>query len=199
MNMQEEQLRARRKKRHSRPPIPVWLQVQNEWRPIQALDWNEDGFNFYLSYTLEKGAVLIFKNDDVQCSGTVVWVLQHDNDSVITEMLLNNLIFNRIIKKTDNKDTIRRIFAMVRSLGVVEGKQKLLELFGIHISDDELTAMVADYKAASEMYRYGVKIESPPWAAFVRQTLLAELGEETVDELLRKLSDILKQTSSRSR
>ncbi|MBI5740895.1 MAG: hypothetical protein HZA16_09250 [Nitrospirae bacterium] len=50
----------RRKKRYSHIYIGLKVRVNGTLEPIKALDWNEDGFNFYIDRGIDE-AGLMFK------------------------------------------------------------------------------------------------------------------------------------------
>ena len=86
------------------------------------------------------------------------------------------------MKLTDNENTTRRILSMARTLGILEEKRELLDLFGIEISDREIEALVSKYKNDCQMYRYGVKVKSQEWAEIVQHTLETEQEKQKESE-----------------
>ncbi len=187
-------MKARAKERYNHIGIKLQVHIDTAWVPIKAMDWNEEGFNFHLSQTIAKGSEVFFKNEQVQFSGTIVWVLEHEDAETIREMVLNNLIFKQVMKRTNNVNTLRRIFTMVRTLGILEEKQQLLDLFDAQIAENDLTALVDEYKITSEFYRYGVKTETPEWSKVVQQTLKTEPKVKVKDELVQELLEIIKES-----
>lgn len=171
--LKDEEIKARRKKRYSYVTINLWLKINNEWEMIEAHDWNEDGFNFHLSEKIKDSQVL-FKKDSKQFYGNTVWELKHEEDDAIKDIVLNKLIFTKVMKLTDNENTTRRILGMARTLGILEEKRGLLDLFGIEIPDEEIESMVKKYKSDFQLYRYGVKVEAQEWAEIVMHTLETE-------------------------
>jgi hypothetical protein len=186
----EENLKVRRNKRYRNAFINLWLKTNNHWEAIKACDWNEEGFNFDLSIKIRHSNVL-FKKDQKQFNGTIVWVLKHEDDDTIMEIILNNLLFARVMKLTDNKNTMHRIFVMIRTLGVREAKRELLDIFGIELSDKELERLKDNYKSEHRLYRYGVKVESQEWSKMVRHIIETEPAVETGDEIIRELREFI--------
>jgi hypothetical protein len=187
----EGDLRVRRKKRYCDLSINLWLKIDNEWEAIKACDWNEGGFNFDLSIKITDSNVL-FKKDDKELRGTIAWVLEHEDEDTIFEIILNNLMFERVMKLTDNKNTLRRIFVMIRTLGVLEEKRNLLDIFGLKFSDKELERLKNDYKNKYQIYRYGVSVESQEWVEIVRHIIETGPAVETQDEIARELVALIK-------
>ena len=190
----EEDLRVRRNKRYSNVSINLWIEIDNEWEAIKACDWNEGGFNFDLSVKIPDSDVL-FKKDQKQFHGTIAWVLEHEDDNTILEIILNNLMFERVMKLTDNKNTLRRIFVMIRTLGVLEEKRNLLDIFGLEFSDRELERLKNDYKNEYQMYRYGVRVESQEWVEIVKHVIETGPAVETKDEIVQELYALIKDNS----
>ena len=190
----EGDLRVRRKKRYCNVSINLWVKIDNEWEAIKACEWNEVGFNFDLSIKMPDSNVL-FKKDQKQFRGTIAWVLEHEDDNTILEIILNNLMFERVMKLTDNKNTLRRIFVMIRTLGVLKEKRNLLDIFGLEFSDKELEELKNDYKDEYEMYRYGVRVESQEWVEIVKHVIETGPPVETKDEIVRELYELIKDNS----
>ena len=112
-----------------------------------------------------------FKKDLSEFPGTIVWFVRHDEDNAVLEIMLNNLLFRQLKKLSKKKDTLRRIFRMIRTKGLAEEKQKMLEHLGVKMSPAETDLLMDKYKKEYAMYRYGVKVKSQDWDKVVKFTL----------------------------
>ncbi len=101
------------------------VKVVEKWKRIKAADWTEEGFNFFLDQDL-KGENASFKQSHQQFSGRVMWRRIGVNDALLTEGILNTLIFSRLKQLTEDKVMARRIIRLFRSPGRIEKKKKLL-------------------------------------------------------------------------
>jgi len=183
-------LKARRKQRHCHVYVTLRVLVNGRWHRTRALDWNEDGFNFYLQDSISEGC-LRFKKDLREFSGIIVWRVKNDDDGVILEKIINNLIFGRLKQISSDTSTLQRIFKMIRTVGMLEGKKKLLALAGLSITEKELQALTDRYKSANPLYRYGVKVDAPEWTDIVKFTLQAASPAQAMDELVKELSELV--------
>lgn len=176
----------RRTKRYSSVPIGLQIIGHDGWKKVQALDWNEKGFNFFsdekiLSNTVE------FKRACYQFLGVIVWNYTNNDNNIILEIVLNDLLLKQIRESARlDKELALRITGLCRMHGKILEKGNLLAALGEKPSDKDLEVMVYDYKKYHMTYRYGVKVESEDWNSIVKHTLEATPGLE----LLEKKADV---------
>jgi len=71
--------------------------ICGEWKRIKALDWNEDGFNFFADDETTDPQIM-FKKGAYQFSGEIVWRRRNDDNAIILEMLLNTFLSEQLKK-----------------------------------------------------------------------------------------------------
>jgi len=188
-----EKMNIRRKKRYSHINIGLKVEINETWEPIKALDWNEEGFNFYIDRNIDIDNVM-FKKGIERFSGTVVWRRIINNDHVILEIILNRFLFEELGKIDLGFDNYRRIIKLIRTQGKQEEKEKLLiALKGSSIVKNAISTM-EKYKMEKSLYRYGVKIVSEEWAKIVRYVLKTSSVVQALDNIEKELSRISDET-----
>ncbi|RJQ50938.1 MAG: hypothetical protein C4526_11065 [Nitrospiraceae bacterium] len=177
----------RRKKRHSHIYIELKIRINGVWEPVKALDWNEDGFNFYMNRAVDADSVM-FKKGAAQFSGVIVWKRFIRDDYGVIEMALNRFLFEELEKLDPGSDTYRRIVRLIRVQERPEEKKKLLTaLKGVSVVEDaELTA--EKYKVENPLFRYGVKVVSEEWNRIVSYAFEASSVVRTLDNISKELS-----------
>ncbi|MBI5098979.1 MAG: hypothetical protein HZB30_07035 [Nitrospirae bacterium] len=182
-------MNIRRKKRYSHINIGLKVEINDAWKPIKALDWNEDGFNFYIDRDIDIDNVM-FRKGVERFSGTIVWRRIINNDHVILEIILNRFLFEELGKIDLGSDNYRRIIKLIRTQGKQEEKEKLLiVLKGLSIVNDALSTL-EKYKIEQSLYRYGVKVVSEEWVRIVRYVLKTSSVVQVLDNIEKELSRI---------
>ena len=75
---------TRQIKRNNHIFLRMKVNLDDDWEPIKALDWNETGFNFYLDRELNHPeAVILFRRAVTVFSGSIIWSCRNDNEEMI--------------------------------------------------------------------------------------------------------------------
>ena len=157
---------ARSGDRHSHISIGLRCQIDGAWEPIEALGWNEVGFNFYIPFAIEKPELNLKRG--ITCfQGTIAWNSINSDDALLS-VLVNQLIFDRAKRFSANVALHRRLINFIRVPGLIEKKLAILASIGLEISDAELSSMLATKKLDRPMFHYGVNVESDTWRQIVR-------------------------------
>ena len=77
--------------RHSHICIRLQALVHEQWAPVEALGWNETGFNFFHAENLPDDRVQL-KRGFNPFVGTIVWRAPHASDEVVRGKLVNELL-----------------------------------------------------------------------------------------------------------
>ena len=186
---EKDQSATRRKKRYSHIYISLSVKVGFKWELIKALDWNEDGFNFYLGHDLPYSNVL-FKKGQSKFAGKIMWRKKNDDDIINLEMTLNKLLFEQINKQEDMKGTFSRIVNLMRSEGRVDEKKTILGALNPNITEDEIKGEFETQKMENPTYRYGIKVSSEIWTESVNYALKASSAVQAIDNLGKGLSKL---------
>lgn len=187
-------MNIRRKKRYNHIYIGLQVQINNTWEQIKALDWNEDGLNFYLGHNIDTKD-LLFKKGLERFHGKVVWKRVINDEHTIIEMILNRFLFDELGKMDSNADHYQRIIKLIRTHGKQEEKEKLLiAMKDMSIVTDTLSTL-EKYKKEVSLYRYGLKIVSEEWAKIVDYALKASSVVQALDNIEKKISKISNDTS----
>ena len=181
---------ARKVERFSHVHISLLLNINNETKMVKALDWNKNGFNFFLDVKIE-AKELVFKKDLKEFTGRVVWGIKNDDDSTILEMIINNKLLKNL-EQQEKKEDLISVFKRVRSVGVLEKKKDLLSTFGIKLSINDIAKEMNYYIIKNSLYRYGIESDSEEWKEICNQTLKTSPPKTTtnpIDELINKISN----------
>lgn len=159
---------ARHEDRHSHISIGLRYRVHDQWEPLDALGWNEVGFNFYLAHEIH-APVLELKRGLARFEGTIVWSSLNTGDEVLLAALVNELIFKRAKEAAGNAALHKRLLTLIRVPGMVPQKRSVLASMGLDLSDAKLGELVAQRKLERPMFHYGVKVDSEAWRAIVQK------------------------------
>ncbi|HEX8948512.1 MAG TPA: hypothetical protein VF790_06095 [Dissulfurispiraceae bacterium] len=170
--------------------VTIGLKYDESSNSINALSWNEKGFNFFLDSELHERN-LSFKKGKYRFQATIIWSYKCDDKAFITETALNKLLFDCLDRYTLNSDLKLRIVALCRTMGRIPEKQKLLNALGVELSDERISCLIKEYPHGRPMYRYGVKVESQEaWTAIVRQSLDISAPVISLDSIGKALHGI---------
>lgn len=163
---------ARKKQRYNYFYISIALKRVSGWELVKAFDWNETGFNFYHTEKIPDGP-LQFKKEMTAFTGSIVWTRKNESDQQLLEMLLNEKLFTELQKLAGERETIQRIFKMIRTSDMIDEKIKLLTHLGNHLSDGDIVALLKKDRDRDDIrqYRYGVKVASSKWSDIVNTTI----------------------------
>lgn len=189
---QENKLPVRQKERYSHAFINLMIIIDEHWKRIRVTDWSEEGFNFFLDQNL-KGNKAFFRKGNLQFSGEVIWRRKSD-EALLTEMILNTLIFKRLKQLTDSKEMAQRIIWLTRSSGRIKEKKKLLStMSSLETIESEVKTLLEKEKSSHLNYRFGVRIEALEWKKIVQNTLKTTEVVLMLDKLEKKLSTFTKE------
>ena len=156
---------ARSGDRHSHIGIGLRCQINGTWERIEALGWNEAGFNFYSPFAIED-PVLSLKRGITCFQGSIAWN-STSSDEALLSMLVNQLIFDQAKRFSSNVALHKRLIKLIRVPGLIEQKRAILASIGLEISDSELANLLARKKLDRPMFHYGVNVESDQWRGIV--------------------------------
>lgn len=161
---------SRIRQRHNHIHIGLRYRVQDQWAHLQALDWNEVGFNFYSSHDLQFPLLQLRRTMET-FEGTIVWKSLNTSDEVVVAELVNELIFRKAADVVANPNLHARLVNLIRTPALVEQKRSILKSLGQDISDTQLAQLVAQRRLERPMFRYGVKVHCEAWNAIVSNAL----------------------------
>lgn len=170
--MKTTDYQARKKQRYNYFYISMAFKRESGWELVKAFDWNETGFNFYHTEKLSD-VHLQFKKEMNRFAGTVVWKIKNESDQQLLEMLLNEKLFDELKKLAGDRETMQRIFKMIRTSGMIDDKITLLTHLGTRLTDTDIVELLKKDRVREDIrrYRYGVHVESNPWSNIVKTTI----------------------------
>jgi len=160
----------RNEDRYSHIGIQLQYHAAERWEPLEALGWNEVGFNFYHTQDL-RTPILELKRGLTRFDGDIVWRSLNTSDELVLATLVNELIYRKAKAVTDNARLHARLIKLIRVSGMLTEKKHILASLGQDISDKKLAEMIAHRKLERPVFHYGVKVESKAWADIVHKTL----------------------------
>jgi hypothetical protein len=163
-------LSARTGDRHSHISIGLQYRCGQVWERIEALGWNEVGFNFYSAQEI-KEPLLELKRGLSHFEGTMVWSSLNTSDEVVLAELVNELIYKKTKDVANNEALHARLVKLLRTPGLIAEKKSLLGSLGLSISDEKMVEMIEQRRLEHPIFRYGVKVCSPVWSAIVQNAL----------------------------
>jgi len=192
----KNELPVRQKNRYSHASINLMVMVDEKWKRIKAVDWNEEGFNFSLDQDL-KGENAFFRQGHLQFSGEVKWRLKGVDDALLTEVIVNTLIVNRLKQLTEDRVMAQRIIRLIRSPGRIEEKKRLLStMSSLETINSEVKALMEEDKFSHLVYRFGVRTEALEWKKIVQNTLETTEVVLILDKLGKKLSTFIEEVNT---
>jgi hypothetical protein len=167
----EQDASARHDSRHSHIGIRLGCRLGDSWQHIEAVGWNDVGFNFFSDQDIHLTA-LELRRGLTRFDGTVVWRAINTDDAVVLAALVNALIYRRANEVVaSNAGLHQRLIKLVRTPGLLEQKRGLLTSLGLELDDAQVSAMVEQRKREHPMFHYGVKVESAAWRAIAVDAL----------------------------
>ena len=158
---------SRSEDRHSHISIGLRYRVNEKWERLDALGWNETGFNFYHSSEFDEPR-LELKRGLIRFDGTILWKSIGTDDEVHLGALLHELIFKRAQGLTDNLPLRHRLIKLIRIPGMTMQKRAVLASLGQDLSDEKVADLVAQRKLERPLFHYGVKVESEAWRTIAK-------------------------------
>jgi len=156
--------------RHSHIGIRLHVRVNGKWERIEAMGWNEVGFNFFLMHDMTDSA-LELKRSLTRFAGTIVWRARNTLDEVVLAALVNELIFTQAKYVSNNQALHQRLMKLMRAPGMLAEKRKILASLGLDLPDEQMAAMLNQRKQERPIFQYGVKVESEAWGNIVKEAL----------------------------
>ena len=156
--------------RHNHICIRLQVFIQQKWAPVEALGWNEAGFNFFHAENLQGNSLQLKRGFD-QFSGAIVWRSFHASDEVMLTTLVNELLYQRAEEVVGDAARQARLLKLIRVAGMVPEKRKVLAALGLDVSGAKMDDMVAQRKLERPMCHYGVKVASEVWNNAVHNAL----------------------------
>lgn len=142
------------------------LRVGERWEQVEVLDWNRIGFNFHSAHDLTD-ATLEFKRGLIRFVGHIAWRATNTDPALVRTVLVNALLYQKAREASNNPLVHERLVQLIRADGLLAEKRQALTTLGLNMTDARLDALVLERQSAHPMYRYGVKVESDRWSAFV--------------------------------
>ena len=177
---------ARYEDRHSHIAIRLAMHCDGQWEELQALGWNDRGFNFYSERELRQTSITL-KRGLLQFESHIVWSALNTNVKVVEEALLNKWIFNKL-RDADIDNALRgRLIRLSRTQGLASEKRKVLSLLGLRWSESQLTECIEQRHIEHPLHHYGVQVASDVWRSIVQRAL----SVSSVVVAMEKWSDAL--------
>lgn len=161
---------SRIKDRHSHINIGLRFRWREQWEPIDALGWNEAGFNFYHAGEIAD-PLLELKRQLIPFEGRIVWSSINTSDEVLMAALLNERIYQQAKKLHENAELQRRLIKLIRVTEMLPQKRAVLASLGQIISDAEIADLLASRRQQLPLYHYGVMVNSDAWRATVQKAI----------------------------
>lgn len=161
---------TRQVERHNHICIRLQVFIHEKWAPVEALGWNEVGFNFFHAENLDNNRLRL-KRGFSQFDGTIVWRSSHASDEVLRATVVNELIYLRAKVLAGDAALQARLLKLIRVTGMVTEKRKVLASLGLNVSDAKLDDMVAQRRFERPMCHYGVKVASEVWNSAIEKAL----------------------------
>jgi hypothetical protein len=171
----------RRKNRYSHIFITLNIKIGFQWKPIKALDWNEDGFNFIIEDEISYTNIL-FKKGQAKFAGRVRWLRKSDDRKFNLEMMLNTFLYEEINRRDGNKNTFTRIVKLIRTEGMIDEKKKILVALNPDIHETKINRRMSEQKQDASVFRYGVRVSAQEWADIVKYALEASSVVDAIDK-----------------
>jgi hypothetical protein len=159
---------ARSGDRHSHINIGLRLRCQDHWEPLDALGWNEVGFNFYHPREIVD-PLLELKRQLNAFEGRIVWTATTTSDEALMSALLNEQIYLKAKGMADNAALHNRLLKLMRVSDMLPQKQAVLASLGQPVSDTEMADLIAKRRRERPLYHYGVQVDSEAWRATVQK------------------------------
>lgn len=156
--------------RYSHISIRLQLAVPQGWEYVQAIGWNEVGFNFHCARELPE-PLLAFKRDLLHFEGTVAWSAPNADEAVVQEAIVNELIYKLASEVSADAQLHARLLRLIRVSARVPDKCRILASLGLALDDARLAQLVAKRMGERPLYQYGVRVQSEVWAAVVDKAL----------------------------
>lgn len=170
MTVEDPNSISRNDDRHSHIGIRLQYRMNDKWEHVEALGWNEVGFNFYHAHALQDPA-LEMRRGLTRFNGLVAWYSLNTSDDVVLATVVNRLLYARANEVVNNPPLHTRLLKLLRVPNMVVEKVKILSTLGPPISDTKMAELVAQQKLEHPMYHYGVKVQSDDWRAIVKSAL----------------------------
>jgi hypothetical protein len=197
---ENKQVAIRRKQRYSHIYIALNVKIGFQWKQIKALDWHDEGFNFFIEDEISYSN-LLFKKGQAKFAGQVKWCRKCDDKTFNLEMTLNTLLYDELNRMDSKNKIFDRIVKVIRTDGMIDEKKKILEAINPEITESEINRRIREQKQNPLLYRYGVKVSSPEWAAIEKYALEASSVVDAIDKVgkgLSQLADNMDQEDSSS-
>jgi len=194
----KNRISLRSKKRYSHIYIALNIKIGFQWKQIKALDWNEDGFNFFIEDEIPYSNIL-FKKGQSKFAGQVKWRKRSDDRTFNLEMMLNTYLYEEINRLDGNKNTFDRVVKLIRTEGMIDEKKKILAALNPDIRETEINSRIREQSQDSSVYRYGVKVSSQEWTDIAKYALEASSVVDAIDKVgkgLSQLADTIEQEDS---
>lgn len=189
---------VRKKYRCSHIYISLSVKIGFQWKQIKALDWNEDGFNFFIDEKIPYSNIL-FKKGQSKFAGQIMWSRSCDDLTFNYEMMLNALLYEEMDKFDANTSTVERLLNLIRAEGMIDEKKKILSALNPSSDDNEINRRLTERELCASGYRYGVKVQSQDWTDAVKYALEASSAINAMDQVsegLSQLADTVDQEDS---
>ncbi len=85
---------ARHQNRHSHIGIRLGHRVAGVWETVEALGWNQAGFNYFTSHAVVDSPMEL-KRGLTRFEGTVMWTAINTDDAIVLNALINTHIYQR--------------------------------------------------------------------------------------------------------
>jgi hypothetical protein len=183
------QISVRGKRRYSHIYISLNVKIGFKWKQIKALDWHEEGFNFFIEDEISYSN-LLFKKGQAKFAGQVKWCKKCDDKTINLEMMLNTLLYDELNRLDTKSKTFDRIVKLIRTEGMIDEKKNILAALNPEINESEINSRIREQKQSPLVYRYGVKVSSQEWADIEKYALEASSVVDAMDKVGKGLSQL---------
>lgn len=167
---ENQKVSTRQVDRHNHICIRLQVFIHEKWVPVEALGWNEAGFNFFHAENLPDNSLQLKRGFD-QFAGTIVWRSPQASDEVMRATLVNELLYLRAKAVVGDASLQTRLLKLIRVAGMLPEKRKVLASLGLDVSDAKMNNLLSQRKLERPMCHFGVKVASEVWNSAVQKAL----------------------------
>ncbi len=159
--------------------IRLQIEIRDAWKWIRAINWNENGFDFYDENNIEYSRALCRKGPNT-FEGNLEKVCNY-NEAELCEINLNSQLYSELKKMVQRDEIYDRIINLIHEQGRIEEKKNIL--FALHRHNTDYNAPLSSELKKSEvtLYHYRIATESGKWADIVQYAREASSVVQALD------------------
>ncbi|MDH4451105.1 MAG: hypothetical protein QE265_11040 [Rhodoferax sp.] len=167
--MTDTSLALRHVQRHNQISIRLHYLREGAWHRLYAQHWNERGFCFFHTQPLPAGT-LGFKRSLQPFEGELVWTHASQDETQVTEMLLNEAIHRHADRMSSQPAMQQRLMRLMRVQGMADAKRQVLTALG-GVADLAMVQQDLRLRMQEVLFQSGVRVDSAVWSAVVADAL----------------------------